>query len=418
MITRWLRTIFYLLFIASCSTVHKKSIVKQADFFVDRSVAGSIRCEDLFNNARINIIDRQDFTDHRNDLQTKVFHLIDDVLPKSTNEFFWKIVEQTAQNGDTKINLSTDKMNLTQKINNDFKIHSTYNYDPERNEFVLKKIEYTEKDHDTKTLSTEPLYDNSTLLKSNLSLKIEEFNDSKEIYNIFVLSSIPYDAYIKFKNEIKNLSFFTTYELLKLSKFTPKIRLAKYQTMLAGRKIKKFIINDFMEELIKAPIKMAVISVFSVVAMTHADFLKNIVSVKQVTPAWVAPSIVKMAGRYPTETQSEIVLLMKTVNKNTEEIKFFKTELEVEKKLVNIDDIDQFTFQRDSVHEKTYFMMSHENQEGNTDIYSLEIDPVRFPHLAARSDAAQAEAPRPTPNEKEILDRNSKSDKTKTELQK
>lgn len=358
-------------------------------------------CSDLFQSKIHVKIVNDHSEENTNKIKATTVTLIEEVLPQSTNEAFWKLVEQLAQNSDSTIasSISTGQVTLTQAINSNLKLHNIYIYNTPTNEFILNRIEYTIKNQSTKLLTDEPL-NNKLDLKPDLLLNIPEFNDKSANYNVNISASIPYKIYEKVKKESKKLELFTTHELYNLSKLEPKKRIAKYNSLLMGRKIRNFITEDFFNELIKKPIRTVVISVLSIVVLSHTDFLNNVVSVKSETPEWVAPSIVKMAGRYPARTQSEIVLLMKTIEAMNKEkrVDFFKNEIDRKKSAVKIDEVDQFTIHHDSVNKKTYFMLTHEAENGTIQVYSVEIDANRFPQLIK-----QASAPRLTQEERQEL---------------
>jgi hypothetical protein len=369
----------------SCATYETKVVSDQgescqpSEMQQDRTVAAAGKCEDLFKP--------------RIQLHEATLELITEVMPKSINDTFWKVVEQMSRNEDTKIKLETDKMVLTKQVNTNLKIHSTYVYEPTTDVFVLKKIEYTEKNRNTELLTSEPLHKESGQIRKDLSLKLSELAAGKHDRTIGIPGFIPHQVYKRVASEMNNLNLFTTHELLKISQLSPQNRMAKYQFMLGSRKVKSFIINDFMQELISKPIKTVVISVMSIAILSHTDFLKNVVSIKQETPEWVAPSVVKMAGRYPDSTQVEIVRLMKDINSQSKEgVKIFEKDFEAKKKFVNIDDVDQFTIQADPINQKTYFVLSHENQNGSMDIYSAEIDPAKYPQLSKRAESVSPDA--------------------------
>lgn len=396
MFTKFIYILVCLFTLTACTTQNvKPDVAADASCTTEntetRSVA-ALTCEDLFKSkVKINVIENHEEGDAKKDVKEMTFELMNEVMPKSTDESFWKIVEQMSRNEDTKIKLESNRMILTKKIDDNLKIHSTYVYDPASDNFVLKRIDYTERNRSTKELSSEPLRKGSNNLKPDLILKISELVTGPHDRTVGIPAYISHAVYQKVEGELKNLNLFTTHELLKLSQLPLKTRLAKYQFLLAGRKIRNFMVNDFMEELIKRPVKMVVISVLSVAVLSHTDFLKNIVSIKNETPEWVAPSVVKMAGRYPEGTHVEIVRLMKEINNNNKEsIKILEKDIKAEKQLVNIDDVDRFTIQADKANKKTYFVMSHENQNGTMDMYSFEIDPAKYPQLAKRAETAPA----------------------------
>jgi hypothetical protein len=391
MMRKFLNILITSLILASCTTNEKIADSKEKPF---RSVTAANKCEDLFKpKIQLHVIDNDLSKKEKKAVHEATLELMTEVLPKSINDTFWKVIEQMSRNEDTKIKLDSNKMVLTKRINANLNLHSTYMYEPNTNVFVLRKIEYTEKNRDTQLLTSEPLNKQSGKINEDLSLQISELAAGNQDRTIGVLAHIPHSIYKKIQNEMKNLDLFTTHELLKISQLSPKNRMAKYQFMIAGRKIRNFIVRDFMEELIKKPIKTIVISVASITILSHTDFIKNIVSIKQETPEWVAPSVVKMAGRYPDSTQAEIVHLMKAINNSEKQtVKILEKDFEAKNKLVNIDDVDQFTIQADPVNNKTYFVMSHENQNGRMDIYSVEIDPSQYPQLSKQVQVASAEA--------------------------
>lgn len=391
MMTKILNLLIASFIFVSCSTNEK---IADCNDEPSRTIAAANKCEDLFKpRIQLHVVENDPSKKEKKAVHEATLELMTEVMPKSINDTFWKVIEQMSRNEDTKIKLDSDKMVLTKQVNTNLNLHSTYVYEPNTNVFVLRKIEYTEKNRNTELLSSEPLHKKSGKLNEDLSLKISELASGKHDRTIGIPAYIPHNIHKKIESEMKNLSLFTTHELLKISQLSPKNRMAKYQFMLAGRKIRKFIVNDFMEELIKKPIKTIVISVASITILSHTDFIKNIVSIKQETPEWVAPSVVKMAGRYPASTQAEIVHLMKEINNNDKEsIKILEKDFETKSKLVNIDDVDQFTIQADTKNDKTYFVMSHENQNGSMDIYSVEINPVKYPELAKQVQIASTEA--------------------------
>lgn len=395
MLTKFIYILVCLFALTACTTQNVKPDAADTNCVTEKTetrAIAAVRCQDLFKpKVQVRVIENTEPTTEKNGVKEITFELMNEVMPKSTDETFWKVVEQMSRNEDTKIKLESNKIVLTKKIDDNLKIHSTYVYDPASDNFVLKRIDYTEKNRSTKELSSEPLYKDSNNLKPDLSIKISELATDKKDRTVGVPGYISHAVYSKIEGELKNLNLFTTHELLKLSQLPHKTRVAKYQFLLNSRKVKNFMVNDFMEELIKRPVKMVVISVLSVVVLSHTDFLKNIVSVKNETPEWVAPSVVKMAGRYPESTQVEIVRLMKEINNNNKEsIKILEKDIKAEKQLVNIDDVDRFTIQADKKNDKTYFVMSHENQNGTMDMYSFEIDPAKYPELAKRAETAPA----------------------------
>lgn len=358
-----------------------------------RTIAAAGKCEDLFKpRIQLHVVENETSKKDKK-VHEATLELMTEVMPKSINDTFWKVVEQMSRNEDTKIKLDSSKMVLTKQINANLNIHSTYVYEPTTDVFVLKKIEYTEKNRNTQLLTSEPLHKESGKIREDLSLKLSELASGKHDRTIGIPAFIPHEVHSRIEGEMKNLNLFTTHELLKISQLSPKNRMAKYQFMLASRKVKNFIVNDFMQELISKPIKTVVISVMSIAILSHTDFLKNVVSIKQETPEWVAPSVVKMAGRYPEGTQVEIVRLMKDINSHSKDgVKIFEKDFEAKKKFVNIDDVDQFTIQADPVNQKTYFVLSHENQNGSMDIYSVEIDPAKYPQLSKRAEVVSPDA--------------------------
>ncbi|MES2801316.1 MAG: hypothetical protein V4654_02390 [Bdellovibrionota bacterium] len=385
---RFIFILFLIIISTSCATKKLSSEVTQIDCHAERSIAAD-SCADLFNaRARVQIIENQDSQRDRHALLTTTVRLFDQVAPKSIGEAFWKVVEQLAQNDDTQININTNQLVLTQKVTENLKIHSIYAYDSESNVFVLKKIDYTEKNRASRTLTDEPLYNQK--IRDDLYIKINEIVDGYVDRNIAIASSIPNDVFKKLYGEQKHLQLFTTHELLKLSRLPLKERIAKYNFLLTGRRIRKFIVEDFMQSVIKTPLKTAIISVMSVAILSNLDALPNfkLISIKEETPAWVAPSVVKMAGRYSKAEQSEIIYLMKMINQNDRKsLELLEKDMQIKKSFVNIDMVDQFTIQHDTLNSNTYFILHHENEAGKLEIFALQINPDRFPNLARRAEA-------------------------------
>lgn len=401
MFNRILNIFIFSLTLVACSTNSKNDQSNKnsncvAETPLSRTTASAGKCEDLFKSKiQVHIVEDDQPINDRNNIHEATIKFMDEVMPKSIDETFWKVIEQMSRVEDTKLRLDSDKLFLTRKINDHLNLHTTYVYNSASNNFVLKKIEYTEQNKNTMLLSSEPLYKDSNQVKPDLALTLSELASGTKDQTIGIPGYISHAVYKKIEAESANLALFTTHELLKISQLTGKTRLAKYQFLLAGRKVRNFLVRDFMQELISKPIKTIVISVASITVLSHTDFLKKIVSIKNETPDWVAPSVVKMAGRYPESTQVEIVHLMKEINNNEKEsIKIFAKDFETKKKLINIDDVDQFTIQTDPKHKKTYFVLSHEHQNGTVDMYSVEIDPARYPQLAQQAETA-SEVARP-----------------------
>jgi predicted transcriptional regulator with HTH domain len=391
MVVKFLNILMCSLFLVACAT-NKELASTNENLVQTRSIAVAGKCEDLFNSKlQLHIVNNNTLKKDKKAVHEVTFELVNEVMPKSINDTFWKVVEQLARNEDTKIRLNTNSMTLTKPVNENLQLHSTYMYDPNTDIFILKKIEYTEKNRNTVLVSSEPLYKESQKLREDLAIQLSELSLGSQDQVIGIPGYISHTIYKKIESEMKNLNLFTTHELLKISQLSPKTRMARYQFLLASRKTKNFIVQDFMVELIKKPIKAIVISVMSIAILSHTEFLKNIVSIKNETPEWVAPSVVKMAGRYAESTQGELVHLMKDINNNKNAVKIFEKNFEAKKKLVNIDDVDQFTVQIDPIHHKTYFVMNHENQNGTMDIYSVEIDPTKYPELLKQAQVASPE---------------------------
>lgn len=364
-------------FALSCGTTQSKTI-DECSSSVERSPS-SLQCKQLFKkNDSANVIKNQ-IDDATKQIASKL-KLASVLLPPSATDAFWDTVVQLAENNDSKIQLETSKMVLTKNYNNTLKIHSTYKYDTPSNSFILSKIEYTLPHQQKQTLSEAPIDPQTNKLKLDLFVNFESVQASYE--TISIIETVHYDVYKNISDEIKKLSLFTSYEIHELYKLPDAQRSLKYNTLSRSRSLKKFFISNIVSDYLLMPIKTLTVSLASVFIYSHADFIKNVTeTTPNKTPSWVAPSVVKMAAFYPKEVQPELVKLMKLIE-NQESINTQKAqELNKSKGQLKIDEADQFSIEYDSRTKKTYFFVTHEAENGQTEIYATEIISAQYPNL-------------------------------------
>lgn len=331
-------------------------------------------CEELFKN--------QVKSENSKDDLIAQFKLVSEFLPASLTDAFWDTVIQLSENNNSRVSVSSSEIILTKNLENKLKIHSTYGYDTASNSFLINKIEYSTVRQGKQLLSNQPL--NNETHKLSDDLFVDLFNEHLDIKSksVQISERIPYDVYKKISNEILDLNEFTAFELNQIAKMDSKSRSLKYIALAKSRRIKNYIFKNMMEDFLYKPTKTILISIFSFALITsQTEFLDHVLHIKKdTTPAWVAPSIVKMAVRYPSEVQTELVSLMKQINAVTSRSKVTLTP-ELNQKSIVIDESDKFSFQQNPKNNKTYFFVTHELENGQLEVYALEIQASRYPHL-------------------------------------
>lgn len=322
------------------------------------------------------------FGDARKKITSKL-KLATELLPSSLRDSFWDTVVQLSDNNDSKIKLLSHKIILTKKLNESIKIHSTYEYNTDSNSFNISKIEYSKPGKKPKLISDSPLNSETGQLKENIFLEI---NDPDLLNNtIQITEKVNYDVYEKILDEMDNLNLFTSFELTQLYKLKPAVRTLKYAAIATSRKIKGRLIDNIIKDYLIAPIRTLTISVVSLFAYAHSDLIKSTLETSHETPVWVAPTVVKMATRYPESVQPELISLMKVIsNQSKSESLNEKTKSELIKKSpknLKIDETDQFSIRYDLKNKKTYFFVTHEKETGQVEVYSTEINSSQYPQL-------------------------------------
>lgn len=371
--------VLFFLILSGCASLSPAPVVttssqEQACFSAQQSrEISSLKCSDLLSSSTEKITG-------------KTIEMVKDLTPGIIAEEFWSVVKQLSLNSNSKIELSSDKINLTQTLNsNQTSIHATYSYDPIRNEFVIESV--STKDHGVTTEIPIRLKEIKTDADLNDQIN-SQFSQTQA--PVQFKRKISYVVYEKIKNELHNFDFFTTHELYKISLLDHKNRVAKYNFMLNTRKIKKYIANTILEDMVYSPLRTFVISVVSLYAISSQVDVKKMIGLNTdaVVPEWVAPSVVNMTEGQSVDFQKETVRLMKIINtteseKTAPEKDLSKTKADTVK--INETDFYMIKTVKNKDVEKTYFILTHEKENGSMDVFYQQIDPTRFPHLVESS---------------------------------
>lgn len=332
----------------------------------------SLKCVDLFSSEK-------------NKMTEKTIEIVKDLTPGVIAEEFWSLVKNLSLNSNSKIDISSDKIELTEVLDNkNDKIYTTYVYNSVRNEFVAESVTILE--HGTTKVID--VIQSEVKTDSDFDFLIQS-SISQQSKKIKLKKSISYALYEKIKNELHNFDFFTSHELYKISLLEPKSRVAKYNFILNSRKIKKYIANTILEDFIYSPLRTFVVSVVSIYAISnHFDVKQMIGKSDEKVPEWVAPSIVNMSQGKNADFNNETVRLMKIIN--TTENEKAAPDNELSKKAADTIKINETDFYmiksiKEKDNQKTYFILTHEKENGSMDVFYQQIDPNRFPQLIESS---------------------------------
>ncbi len=374
----------YILFFLVTSCVQKEIAINSCQLEGEQRNIASQQCSELFSPEKTSTIDLV----NQNVLKAITFKLkvIKMLLPASLHDSFWHLVKEISQNNNSKFVLNSDEIKLTQYINDQLGLRLYYKYNTLSNQFIISKIEYIQKGKET-LLTDEPYDYDQQSLKNDLIIKLQEAVQVQLPNDIKVLDKIKYNLYKMLEIELKNLNLFTASELYELSQLGPERRALTYSSVLYGRKLKKFFFDDLIEKSLFTPIKTLLISSVSFYALSNLNVLGtdklNIQTNAEVkTPTWVAPSLVKMAIRYPVKVQTDILRLTQMISNGTLiKIKSDGQIVTNKGKILKIDDVDYLGIDVNAKTKKTMLMISHQLDNGNNDFYAVEINPVVFPNL-------------------------------------
>lgn len=343
----------------------------------------SVMCQSLFENKSASNTKLRQIVEVKNKIKSHL-NIVSELLPSSISESFWTTVVQLGNN-DSRIQLSSSEMVLTKNYDSNLKIHSTYVYDNASNSFLISKLEYSTSTTKKQLISDEPIDPETNKLKPDLFVSLESATPSNK--KITIVDHIDYKVYEKINKEMPHLELLTTYELSKLNKLSPSARTLKYNALTRARSLRKFFTDNILTNYLYTPVKFIFVSIVSVYIVSHVDFVQNVVSKSNVTPNWVAPSVVKMAVAYPESVQPELVSLIKRIEyqEKSEQPDADKVQKmsQDNNDLVKIDEADQFSIEVEKNTKKTYFFVSHQKESGTIDMYATEINPAQYPNLIA-----------------------------------
>lgn len=344
--------------------LHEECVVEEGQ--QQRAISAlSKRCSDLFQQQKgIDLFDPAE-------------KIVDEFAPGAITESFWKLVGQLALNSNSKILLETDRFSLTQVSTQGTKVNVTYIYDPPSNQFVVETIKYTKNGTATDlTLNTSGEYTEAEL-NALIRSKVPDLDPAANFKK-----AVSYKVYEKVKHELNNLNLFTTHELLKISKMDRQGRLTKYSAILHARKLKNYLTEALLQDFLYKPVRAFVISIASIYLITsQVNVAQQLGLAKEEVPAWVAPSVVNMTARQDTAAQKEAVLLMKLINANKSKQPREEDFKKIKAKPIKINETDFYTVKKGK-NGKTYFILTHENENGSLDVFFQEIDPLKFQNLA------------------------------------
>lgn len=334
-----------------------------------RTISSSSMCVDLFKSKERKI--KLEATEI----------IVDELAPGSITEGFWKLVEQLSLNSNSKISLDSNGFVLSQVTVEGTRISVNYSYDPISNYFVISHFQYV-KNGVKKEI---PLADKQDISEGELNQYILSQIGSGD-RKIKFDKSVPYKVYEKVRDQLPNLNLFSTYELFKISKMDHQARIAKYNAILNTRKFKLFITKTLLEDFVYKPLKGFVISVLSIYLISsQLDIGKHLGITKEEVPTWVAPSIVSLASQQNPAVQKEAILLMKLINSNSSKEPREKDLANVKADTVKINETDFYMIKKNAKDGRTYFILTHENENGNLDVFFQEINPQQFKNMANSS---------------------------------
>jgi hypothetical protein len=304
--------------------------------------------------------------------------IVDEFAPGAVTDGFWKIVGQLALNSNSKIVIDSHGFTLTQVSAGGTRISASYIYDAPSNNFLVESIKYS-KSGITKDIALNNGREYSEAdLNNQIRSKVTDL-DSDAQFN----KAIPYKVYEKVRDELTNLNLFTTHELLKISKMDRNSRLTKYSAILNARKLKVFLTKTLLEDFLYKPLRGFVISVLSIYLISsQLDVGKHLGLTKEDVPTWVAPSIVNMTTHQSAAAQKEAIVLMKLINSNKSKEPKEEGFAKVKSNPVKINETDFYTIKKNNKDGRTYFILTHENENGNLDVFFQEINPAQFKNLA------------------------------------
>lgn len=373
------RTVFLVsltLFLFSCATQSVTAPVAMieengcvAEMLDQKRTISAQSCSDLFKVEKIKTQTKLD----------KTIDIVKDLSPAMITEAYWDVVRQLSANANSKIKLDSDKFYLTEITNDGTRIQATYNYDSVTNQFFIVKLQYGKNGQSTDI----PLANLHFFKDSELNNHIRDKINSTDT-KINIKQHISYEVFEKVKDDLNNLNLFSTHELLEISKLDHKKRIAKYNFMLNVRRIKNFLTNTLLDDFVYKPARGFVISVLSIYLISsHFDVGKHLGLTKEDVPVWVAPSIVNMTAHQNKSVQKEAVVLMKLINSKSGEEAPKKALEQVKADTIKINETDFYMVKTNKSDGKTYFVLTHENEGGNLDVFFQEIDPDRFPAITA-----------------------------------
>lgn len=302
---------------------------------------------------------------------------VEKIAPGVVSERFWNIVRGLSLNSDAKISLYSSGFTLNYMLDEGTQLNFNYAYNTVKNEFILTNISITEEGKSSKSL----LDNFSELNEDQLtkSLKAEyKIDDSKFVVN----KNISFDDFEKVKDAIPELNLFTAHELYKISQLDHYKRVLKYKTIVNSRKLKSYFVGSVLKEYLYQPVSTFVVSAAMLYVAVHFSSFGEYVGIKNhVVPEWVAPSVVSMSVLHPRPVQEEMVLLMKTINNQGTSDAPKKELNEKPSKIIKINETDFYTVKHSDKLKKTYFIITHENDKGQLEVFYHEIDAERFPNL-------------------------------------